>query len=85
MSPSFVEYLETLTAEHNADFFHDEAARLGIQIQQDLERGHPLNKDDSLIAHHPVIRTNPVTGWKALYVNKGFTRRYVVPIGNDSS
>lgn len=41
-----------------AHFFHDEARRLGIKIKTDLERGHPLNKDDTLEAHHPVIRTS---------------------------
>jgi hypothetical protein len=28
-----------------------------------------------LEAVHPIIRTNPVTGWKSVYVNRGFTRR----------
>ncbi|GMK54791.1 hypothetical protein CspeluHIS016_0113770 [Cutaneotrichosporon spelunceum] len=75
MSPSFVKYLETLTAEHNAEFFHKEAENLGLKVRDDIERGNPLNKGSSLIAHHPIIRTNPVTGWKALFVNRGFTHR----------
>lgn len=58
MSPNFVGYLETLSAEHNAEFFHKEAENLGLKVRDDIERGNPLNKGDTLIAHHPVIRTN---------------------------
>ncbi|ORX36063.1 hypothetical protein BD324DRAFT_630031 [Kockovaella imperatae] len=75
MSPSFQEYLSTLEAEHSAEFFHDEARRLGIKIRPERERGHPLNKGDHLTAVHPVVRTNPVTGWRSIYLNKGFTKR----------
>lgn len=74
MSPSFREYLETLTCEHNAHFFHEEARKLGLAINEG-PRGSPLNVDGSLEAHHPVVRTNPVTGWKGLYVNRGFSKR----------
>lgn len=31
------------------------------------ERGAPENKGDTLEAVHPVIRTNPVTGWKSVF------------------
>lgn len=87
MSPSFREYLETLTAEHNAEFFHKEAENLGLKVRDDIERGNPINKGSTLIAHHPIVRTNresptthtelilAVTGWKALFVNRGFTGR----------
>lgn len=67
-------YLETLTATHDAMFFHDEARRLGNPLRKD-QRGSPLNQGEDLRAIHPIIRTNPVTGWKSVYVNKGFTKR----------
>ncbi|KAF3384953.1 hypothetical protein F1880_003157 [Penicillium rolfsii] len=74
LSPSMQKFLEGLTATHDASFFHDEARRLGNPIRKDI-RGSPLNTGESLQAIHPVIRTNPVTGWKSVYVNKGFTKR----------
>ncbi|KAL1845144.1 hypothetical protein VTK73DRAFT_1035 [Phialemonium thermophilum] len=74
LSPSMRAYLETLTATHDARFFLEEAERLGNPIRKGI-RGSPLNHGDQLQAVHPVIRTNPVTGWKSVYVNKGFTRR----------
>ncbi|TKA70874.1 hypothetical protein B0A49_05635 [Cryomyces minteri] len=74
LSPAMAVFLEGLTATHDAKFFNDEAARLGNPLRTGT-RGSPLNHGVSLEARHPVIRTNPVTGWKSVFVNKGFTRR----------
>jgi alpha-ketoglutarate-dependent taurine dioxygenase len=74
LSPAMQTFLEGLTATHDAKFFLEEAERLGNPLRKSM-RGHPLNQGDALSAVHPVIRTNPVTGWKSVFVNKGFTRR----------
>ncbi|CEL11306.1 Putative TfdA family Taurine catabolism dioxygenase TauD [Aspergillus calidoustus] len=74
LSPEMASFLERLTATHDATFFHEEARRLGNPLRKGI-RGSPLNQGDELTAIHPVIRTNPVTGWKSVYVNKGFTKR----------
>ncbi|KAI8936663.1 hypothetical protein NX059_007060 [Plenodomus lindquistii] len=74
LSPAMQQFLEGLTATHDAKFFLEEAERLGNPIRKGI-RGSPLNFGESLSAVHPVIRTNPVTGWKSVYVNKGFTKR----------
>jgi hypothetical protein len=51
------EFLEGLTATHDAKFFLDEAERLGNPLRDGI-RGSPLNYGSSLEAVHPVIRTN---------------------------
>jgi taurine dioxygenase len=57
-------YLDGLTAEHSGDHYRGQYANYGIADKAEYPR-----------AEHPVVRTHPVTGKKALYVNKGFTRR----------
>ncbi|KAL1583528.1 hypothetical protein WHR41_07724 [Cladosporium halotolerans] len=83
LSPSMAAYLETLSARHDAKFFHEEAERLGNPLRT-TPRGSPLNHGSALEAVHPVIRTNPVTGWKSVFVNKGFTRR-ILGVTKDES
>ncbi|THV49455.1 hypothetical protein BGAL_0194g00140 [Botrytis galanthina] len=83
LSPKMKEMLEGLTATHDASFFHDEARRLGQDIREDM-RGSPLNIGKELSAVHPVVRTNPVTGKKSLFINQGFTRR-LHPLTKDES
>ncbi len=55
-------YLDGLTAIHDGSGYRG------------LYKGLP-NKESYPRAEHPVVRTHPVTGKKALYVNRGFTRR----------
>lgn len=93
LSPAMAQFLEGLTATHDASFFRDEASRLGQGLREGI-RGSPLNFGTELKAIHPVIRTNreffftklfylfhfliygiAVTGWKSVFVNKGFTKR----------
>ena len=57
LSPAMARWLETLTATHDANFFHDEARRLGIKIRSG-QRGSPFNQGENLQAVHPIIRTN---------------------------
>ncbi|TVY81318.1 putative alpha-ketoglutarate-dependent sulfonate dioxygenase [Lachnellula suecica] len=67
------EFLEGLIATHKAKFFLEEAECLGNPLRDGV-RGSPLNCGKALEAVHPVIRTNPITGWKSVFVNKGFTK-----------
>ncbi|KIP07868.1 hypothetical protein PHLGIDRAFT_117738 [Phlebiopsis gigantea 11061_1 CR5-6] len=83
LSPSFAKYLETLEAVHEARFFHSIAQALGNKLR-DGERGSPGNVGSQLEAVHPVIRTNPVTGWKSVFVNPNFTKR-IVGVTKDES
>ncbi len=60
LSTPMKELLDPLTALHAADY-------TGFYGSHEPQREAPR-------ARHPVIRTHPVTGKKALFVNRGFTR-----------
>jgi taurine dioxygenase len=67
-------YLDGLTALHDgASVYRGLYANYGVADKA----AYPQ-------AEHPVLRTHPVTGRKALYVNRGFTR-YIVGIPRDES
>jgi taurine dioxygenase len=56
-------YLDGLTALHDSDHvYRGTYANYGVADKPEYPR-----------ASHPVVRTHPVTGRKALYVNRGFT------------
>jgi taurine dioxygenase len=58
-------YLEGMTAVHDGEEnYRGTYAYAGVGDQPAYPR-----------AEHPVIRTHPVTGKRALYVNRGFTKR----------
>ncbi|KAJ6516852.1 hypothetical protein C8R47DRAFT_1088518 [Mycena vitilis] len=75
LSPAYQKFLEGLTAVHDGSGFIKYAKKLGVPIND--PRGSPENTGGELQAVHPVIRTHPVTGFKSLFVNKGFTTRIV--------
>jgi len=82
LSPAFRQFLSSLTAVHNADRFNDIAERRGFPLRE--SRGAPENVGTDLTAVHPVIRVNPVTGWKSVFVNQGFTKR-ILGVTKDES
>ncbi|KAI8609445.1 putative TfdA family taurine dioxygenase, partial [Chytriomyces sp. MP71] len=74
LSPAFQRFLEGLTATHVGDGFLNLHAR-GLTNINPGPRGHPDNVGTHLTAVHPVVRTNPVTGWKGVFANSVFTKR----------
>jgi len=73
LSDRMKRYLEGLTAIHDGEGYRGQYANFGIEDKASYPR-----------AEHPILRTHPVTGKKALYVNRGFTRR-IVGISADES
>lgn len=66
LSPFFQKYLEGLTAIHSAVAQAEGARAAGTHVRrQEIE------------TIHPIVRVHPVTGWKSVYVNPGFTRRII--------
>lgn len=66
LSPPFQKFLEGLEAVHSGQQQVDEAINAGHVVRRKV-----------WTATHPVIRTHPVTGWKGLFVQPGFTRSIV--------
>jgi len=66
LSPEFQKRLHGLTAVHSG---HE-------QVQAAVARGSVYRREP-ITSVHPIVRTHPATGEKALYVNPQFTRRIV--------
>ncbi|RAK74613.1 TauD/TfdA dioxygenase family protein [Aspergillus fijiensis CBS 313.89] len=68
LSPKYRAFLEGLTATFSGDGFLKAAERNPEEVRIYTEaRGSPLNVGKGLTAVHPVVRTNPVTGWKSVF------------------
>jgi sulfonate dioxygenase len=66
LSPLFQERLHGLKATHS-----------GIEQVNAAKARGSINRRDPVVNDHPIIRTHPATGEKAIYVNPQFTREIV--------
>ncbi|KAE8376057.1 hypothetical protein BDV26DRAFT_305833 [Aspergillus bertholletiae] len=66
ISKPYQQFLEGLTATYAQPAFNRVAKENDFEIFTG-PRGAPENVGDELKAIHPVIRTNPVTGWKSVF------------------
>ncbi|MCJ1408932.1 hypothetical protein MMC19_003009 [Ptychographa xylographoides] len=66
VSKPYQRFLDGLTATYAQPGFTDSAKRNGFELYC-KPRGSPENTGSDLMAEHPLIRTNPVTGWKSIF------------------
>ena len=59
-------FFESLTATYAQPKFNEAAKANGFNVHEG-PRGAPENVGSDLSAVHPVVRTNPVTGWKSIF------------------
>ncbi|KDN52046.1 TauD-domain-containing protein [Tilletiaria anomala UBC 951] len=65
-SPEMQTYLSSLSAVHSGLEQAEGAAAAGVHLRR-----------PGIKTVHPLVRTNPVTGWKSIFVNPAFTREIV--------
>ena len=65
MSPPMQELFSKLTATFAQPAFSRSAQVGGFAIAE--PRGSPENVGDKFEVTHPVVRTNPVTGWRSIF------------------
>ncbi|KAF9885429.1 hypothetical protein FE257_012951 [Aspergillus nanangensis] len=75
-SPAYRRFLDGLTATFVGDGFLRAAERDPDNVKVHTEpRGSPENVGGDLVAVHPVVRTNPVTGWRSLFAVGPFPKK----------
>ncbi|SAM04792.1 hypothetical protein [Absidia glauca] len=67
LSPAFQKFVDGLSAVHTGEH-HQKLAKAS---------GRPIRREFPPDTTHPVVRTHPVTGWKSLFVQPGFTKSIV--------
>lgn len=71
LSPGMQQLLDGLRAVHSS------ALADVSKTREDRIREHGTGSDEEYVAEHPVVRTHPETGRRALYVNVAHTVRFV--------
>ena len=66
-SKPFQRFLDSLTVTYIQNDFKTIADAKGMTLFEG-PRGSPANVGTEIAAVHPVVRTNPVTGWKSTFV-----------------
>jgi alpha-ketoglutarate-dependent taurine dioxygenase len=66
LSTPYQKFLDGLTATYAQPKFGVAAKKASFEIYS-ATRGCPENVGEELRAVHPVVRTNPVTGWKSIF------------------
>ncbi|KAG7291112.1 hypothetical protein NEMBOFW57_001122 [Staphylotrichum longicolle] len=74
LSQPYRNFVDNLTVTCRADCVLMAIRNRGEKIEEG-ERGNPLNTGQALTAVHPVVRTNPVTGWKSIFAVGQFSKR----------
>lgn len=82
-SKPYQKFFDELTATYVGDGFI-RAAEAGKAVLYEKPRGSPENVGGHLSVVHPVVRTNPVTGWKSIYSIGGFPK-YINELQTDES
>ncbi|KAK1071104.1 hypothetical protein LTR33_010511 [Friedmanniomyces endolithicus] len=84
-SRPYQKFFEGLTATFIGEGFTKAAAADPENVKvYDAPRGSPLNIGKELAAVHPVVRTNPVTGWKSIYAIGSFPQ-YINELNEEES
>ncbi|KAH7403078.1 taurine dioxygenase family protein [Cadophora sp. MPI-SDFR-AT-0126] len=72
-SAPYQRLFDSLTATYSGDGFLKAVASGRAKLYSQA-RGSPLNTGSQLSAVHPVVRTNPVTGWKSIFALGNFPK-----------